>query len=112
MRKAEEFAQAASIVLELADEADELGDAYVTLCIHAGIAATDVICIRRLGKFARGQDHNGAIQLLESADRESAKHLRAPLSMKTIAGYSYLPASSSERTRAERAMSALLEAAR
>lgn len=112
MRKAEQFAQAASILLELSEEAEELADAYITLCVHAGIAATDVICIRRLGRYALGQDHGEAVQLLGSADRESAKHLRSLLSMKTKAGYSYLSPSSSERVRAGRAMSALLESAR
>lgn len=112
MRKAQQFADAASILLEFAEEADELADAYVTLCVHAGIAAADVICIRRLGRYATGQDHGEAIQLLERADGESAKHLRSLLGMKTKAGHSYLSPSSSERLRAGRAMNALLESAR
>ena len=43
LKKAEQFAQAAETVQEFADEGDDIGDAYVTLCVHAGIAAADVI---------------------------------------------------------------------
>jgi hypothetical protein len=112
LRKAQQFGEAASILLEFADEAEELADAYVTLCVHAGIAAADVICIRRLGRYANGQNHSEAVRLLESTDRGSAKHLQTLLGMKTKAGYSYLSPSKAERARAERAMNALLETAR
>lgn len=41
--KANQFADAARTVRELADEAREVGDAFVTLAVHAGIAASDAI---------------------------------------------------------------------
>lgn len=34
MAEAEQFAAAAVVVHELADEAAEIADAYVTLCVH------------------------------------------------------------------------------
>lgn len=112
MAKAEQFAAAAEDVHVLADEAADVADAYVTLCVHAGIAAGDAICASRLGVVARGENHQEAIQLLASADKQAAKHLAALLSMKTLAGYSHMPVNRERALRAGRAMDALLRAAR
>lgn len=38
-RKAVQFLTAAEEIMDLADDATDIGDAYVTLCVHAGIAA-------------------------------------------------------------------------
>lgn len=46
--RAEQFAQAASFVEELRDGEDDLAEALVTLWVHAGIAAADVVCCIRL----------------------------------------------------------------
>lgn len=46
-----------STVRALADEAADVSDAYVTLLVHAGIAAADVICCQRLGEHALGDSH-------------------------------------------------------
>jgi hypothetical protein len=67
MAKAEQFADAAVVLHELADEAADIADAYVTLCVHAGIAAADVICAARLGEHCRGENHDEAVALLEAA---------------------------------------------
>jgi len=40
-------------ISELADEHEDVADAYVTLCVHAGIAASDVICCATLVETAR-----------------------------------------------------------
>jgi hypothetical protein len=48
---------------DLADEDGEIADAYVTLCIHAGIAAADVICCIRIGEHATGEDHAEAVKI-------------------------------------------------
>ncbi|MFJ5958351.1 hypothetical protein ACIQC5_20630 [Paenarthrobacter sp. NPDC092416] len=98
--------------LQLVDEHYEVADAVVTLCVHAGIAASDAICISRLGQYAKGQDHNGAVALLTTADVASGKHLTALLSMKTRAGYGYNPVTADQLKKAVRAMDALLERAR
>jgi len=112
LNKANQFLDAADLVRELADEDSKVADAYVTLCVHAGIAAADVICCARLGVHALGEDHNEAVALLASADNGSAKHLRTLLTMKTKAAYSHTPASAEDCKRAGRAAEMIVEAAR
>jgi hypothetical protein len=111
LAKAHQFAQAAADVLALADEAQDVGDAFVTLAVHAGIAASDVICCARLGEHSRSERHDDAVALLKKADPQAAKALRVLLGMKTFAGYSSAPVSAEDRVRADRAMNALLNAA-
>lgn len=108
LAKANQFADVARNVLLLADEADDVSDAFVTLAVHAGIAAADVICCVRLGYYARGDNHNEAVDLLKDADAASANSLRVLLGMKTTAGYSYAPVNAQDRVRAQRAMDALV----
>jgi hypothetical protein len=111
-RKAVQFLEAAQLVRDLANEDSEVSDAYVTLCVHAGIAASDVICCARLGEHAQGESHAEAVALLATADAASAKHLRTLLAAKTKAGYSHLPANADDLKRTARAATALVEAAR
>lgn len=111
LAKANQFAAVAQDVLDLADEAQDVADAFVTLAVHAGIAASDVICCARLGVYHHGDRHDDAIALLRTADAEAAKALSALLALKTLAGYSYTPVSSAKRIKAERAMEALVVAA-
>lgn len=108
LAKANQFAGVARDVLDLADEAHDVADAFVTLAVHAGIAASDVICCARLGVYHHGDRHDDAVALLGSADRASARHLSVLLQMKTLAGYSYTPVSGEKRVKAERAMDALV----
>ena len=56
---------------ELADDESDLCDSHVTLCVHAGIAAADVICCARLGRHAHGENHDEAIGLIEKVDTPS-----------------------------------------
>src|SRR5438105_12000882 len=85
LRKAEQFLAAANDLLD----ADGSGpaDAYVSLCVNAGIRAGDVICCAVLGKHSVGEDHREAVALLKQADKEAAKHLDVLLGMKTKAAY-------------------------
>lgn len=103
---------AVETIRDIADEDDEVADAFVTLCVHAGIAASDVICCSSLGKHAQGESHEEAASLLASADQEAAKHLRTLLRLKTKAGYGHTPASNDEVKKANRAAEALMEKAR
>jgi hypothetical protein len=112
LAKAEQFFAAADLVQILADEEPDLTDAYITLCVHAGVAAADVLCCARLGEHAKGENHQEAIDLLTRVDRELARHLHSLLTMKTRAAYSSTPSSHTERKRAGRAMSQLVLAAR
>ncbi len=111
LRKATQFLDAAHLAWDFADE-DDIADAYITLCVHAGIAAADVICCARLGEHSQTENHNEAAAHLGKADRDSVKHLRTLLGMKTKAGYSHTPATTAECRRAGRAAEALLETAR
>ncbi|MBD8078483.1 hypothetical protein IF651_05345 [Cellulosimicrobium arenosum] len=108
--KARQFAEVAHQTQILADGVPgEVADAFVTLAVHAGIAASDVICCVRLGEHARGESHSAATALLATADRDVAKHLSTLLQMKTTAGYSAVPASAQDMLRAARAMDARAE---
>ena len=109
-RKADQFADAAAVVAELANAADDVADAYVTLLVHAGIAAADVLCCTRLGEHAVGENHHEAVGLLAKVDRKLAEDLRTLLGMKTKAGYSHQPASRTDRVQAERACNRLIRA--
>lgn len=115
MRKAEQFFEAAETIRELADSEYELGDACVTLCVHAGIAASDVVCCVELKEHAQGDDHNQALALLASVKpggRDLAKSLRSLLGMKTRAGYSHTPVTGEDHKRAFRQAERLVRAAR
>lgn len=110
--KAEQFQLAASMVRELDDGEGDLDDAFVTLCVHVGIAAADVILMRRTGRYSKGASHQDAVEALAKVERDASRSLAALLAMKTKAGYSANPVKSSQSLAAERAMSALLKAAR
>lgn len=112
LRKAIQFIDAATLIADHADEEADIADAVVTLCVHAGIAASDVICCARLGQHAQGDDHSEAVVLLGKVDSGSAKHLRVLLSMKTKAEYRHTSVTASDTKRAVRAAEALTETAR
>jgi hypothetical protein len=112
LSKAEQFADAAQTIFDFADETEDVADAYVTLCVHAGIAAADAICCARLGRYARGENHADAVALLRQVDADAARELNSLLSMKTLAGYSHMSVSAERVRRASRSMDALVTAAR
>ena len=110
LAKARQFLEAAELVETLADE-DDLLDALVTLCVHAGIAAADVICCARLGEHATGQNHTEAVDLLGRVDKTSARDLSKLLGMKTRAGYSSTPISAANARAGLRGATRLVAAA-
>jgi hypothetical protein len=115
LQKACQFRDAARTIREFADDEGEIGDAFVTLCIHAGIAAADTICCEALGHHAQGDDHNQAIAELAKVDpsgQELSGDLRALLQMKPYAEYGPIPVSAAQRKRAWRRAERLVEAAR
>jgi hypothetical protein len=114
LRKAEHLMQAAAALREIDELQEDVGDAVVTLCVHAGVAAADVICCVALGKYAQGEDHNAAVAHLSKVrpnGRELGNSLRTLLGMKTRAGYSHEQIRAAELTRALRAAQGLLNAA-
>ncbi len=115
LRKAEQFIQGAETIHDLAGDEWDVGDAYVTLCIHAGIAAADVICCIALGTHVQGDDHNGAVTHLSKVRPDGqalGDSLRTLLRMKTRASYSHEHVTTSDRKRAARAAGRLMTAAR
>lgn len=111
LAKAIQFFEAADTIAAFAD-AKEAGDALVTLLVHAGVAASDVLCCARLGVHAVGNSHQDAVALLRTIDPPLARDLSTLLAMKTKAGYSAQSMSAQDRTRAERAAGRLVEASR
>jgi hypothetical protein len=115
LRKAEQFMEGAETVRDLAEDEHDVGDAYVTLCIHSGIAAADVVCCIALGEHVQGDDHRGAVSHLSKVrpgGEDLGDALRTLLTMKTRAGYSHEHVSAIDRKRAGRAAERLLSAAR
>ncbi len=115
LRKALQFRDAARTIREFADDEAEVGDAFVTLCIHAGIAAADTLCCEALGHHAQGDDHNQAIAELSRVrpgGEELSGDLRALLQMKPRAEYGPVPVTGEQRKRAWRRAERLVEAAR
>lgn len=112
LHKAEQFLSAAELLRDLAEGHDDIADAFATLCVHAGIAASDVICCAQLGEHAQGENHSETIALLKTADKAAAGHLSALLALKTKSGYSHTPINPGEFKRSGRAAEALVEAAR
>jgi hypothetical protein len=84
LAKAKQFLAAADVIEP--SEADDITDAYVTLCVHGGIAAADVICCARLGRHHQGDNHVEAVGLLNKAGgSDAAKRLNVLLGLKSKA---------------------------
>ncbi|MFN8078353.1 MAG: hypothetical protein U0Q19_02205 [Kineosporiaceae bacterium] len=113
--KAVQFLHVADEIMDLAHDAADIGDAYVTLCVHAGIAAADAITAHRLELYHSGDNHHEATTLLRQIrpdGGELAGHLAALLGLKTKAGYTHRSVSGQERVQAGRRAHALVDAAR
>lgn len=114
LAKAEQFFDAAETIRQFADHESDVGDAYVTLCVHAGIAAADAICCHELQQHAQGQNHNDAVQLIRQV-KPDGKQLGAALARllkyKTRAGYSAIPVNADMRKQSREAATKLLTAA-
>ena len=115
LAKAEQFLEAAEIIRELAADEGDVADAYVTLCVHCGVAAADAICCIALGQHVQGEDHNQAVVHLSKVRPDGAtlgNSLRVLLGMKTRAGYSHEHIDAAGCKRAQRAAERLLKVAR
>lgn len=111
LNKAEQFLRAAELISSSIDDS-QLADAYVTLCVHAGIAASDVICCSRLGEHSVGADHRSAVALLALIDETSSIHLKTLLDMKGHSGYSEHEASPEIRVSAGKSATELVKHAK
>lgn len=85
------------------------------LAVLAGIAASDALCIRHLGYYAKGQDHDHAVDvLLETgtpASRKWSQTLKRLIDLKDEAHYGFYSVSKSKATSALRQGRLLVEAA-
>lgn len=88
-KKAIGFLKAADFIEAEISNDDDLADAYVTLCIHAGIAAADVICCFYRMEYSVDPDHKQAIVLLAQVDRSSSVHLDTLVQLKTKSAYTH-----------------------
>jgi hypothetical protein len=111
LKKAREFRLAAELLEESAAGQDDLADAYVTMCVHAGIAAADVICCRLLNVHHQGESHEQAVTLLARVDRQLSGDLATLLRKKTAAGYGEMALSAADCKQAKRAMERLVDSA-
>lgn len=111
LNKANEFLKAADLIESLVDD-EELSDAYITLCVHAGIAASDILCCAKLGEYSVSTNHKKAVALLATFDQVNSVHLNTLLDMKTHSGYTEFASTPELRKSASTATAALLEAAR
>jgi hypothetical protein len=115
LRKARQFRDAAKTIREFADDEAEVGDAFVTLCVHAGIAAADTICCEALGHHAQGDDHDQAVAELAKVRPDGqalSGDLHVLLQMKPRAEYGPIPVTAKQCKRAWRRAERLVEAAR
>lgn len=108
--KANQFLTAAEMIATSIEDSD-LADAFVTLCVHAGIAASDVICCAKLNEHSIGGNHNSAIALLARVDQGNSVHLKTLLDMKGHAGYSEISVTVQYQKSAKLAAEALVSAA-
>ena len=69
LRKARQFAGAAEVVTGLADDAGDVADAYVTLLVHAGIAAADVLCCPDMAEIIPGRLRVAELSLTQDPER-------------------------------------------
>lgn len=112
-RKAQSFAEAAELLFPSDEsEREDQGDVFVSLAVLSGIAAADVICIARRGKYAPTGAHDEALALLGQVDTVARTALQRLLSLKTKAEYTYRPVSGREITAAQNAMDKLMRIAR
>ena len=110
-----QFLDAALDIRDSASEESDVGDAFVTLCAHAGIAAADAVCCIELREHARGESHQEAVALLRRVrpdGRALGNSLNTLLGLKTRAGYSAIPVNAEMRKRSKLAAERLVTAAR
>lgn len=99
--------------LEAAKDSLESGrqDAAVSLAVHTGINAADVISGARQGIRSSGPDHSMAIKALGASGRdglEAARHLRKLSPLKNLAEYDAAPVSKQQALSALRSAEQVL----
>lgn len=83
----------------------------VGIAVLAGIAAADAICLAATGSRYAGEDHAEAARVLARTDRKLGGELSKLVRLKPGAHYGSTFISTSDRVRALRAATTLVEAA-
>jgi len=116
LKAAESYVQAAELIAGFDDEYDPYRpNSMISNYVLAGIAAADALCCFALGEHSQGDDHRGAVRLVERVTpggRDFGKALSALLTLKTEAGYGARPLTDEKAKRARRNAAKLVEAAR
>lgn len=112
LRKARGFLRAADIIEPYISEDVNLADAYLTLCVHAGIAASDVICCAKRQMHSIDPDHKSAVAFLAEVDEPNSVHLDTLVSVKTQSGYTHIHATPELCENVKAAATVLVNAAR
>lgn len=108
-RIAEKYLEVAELV---ATEDGAALNVSVGVAVLAGIAASDAICCVAIGRRYSGQDHAAAAELLRQVDSKLGGELRVLVELKPRAHYGDTLLSVRDRTRALRAATSLVAAAR
>lgn len=98
LRKARQFLEAADVELS-----GELYDAAASSAVLAGINAKDAICLRRIGRTGKTDNHQAAIGELTKAGpvgKALEATFRRLIGMKTAAQYQAAPISASDARKA------------
>jgi hypothetical protein len=106
---AAKYLQVAELVAT--EEKGEAINVCVGLCVLAGIAAGDAICLMATGERYSGLDHVAAAELLARVHAESGKRLRTLVRLKPVSHYGDTLMSEQERTAGLRAAKALVDEA-
>jgi len=112
LKKANDFLEAANIIEEhIDDESGALRESYVTLCVHAGMAAADVICCNKYQRHSVDGAHDSATDYLKQFDKTNAIHLETLLLIKTNSAYTEHHSSHQHRIDVGAAAKAIVAAA-
>jgi hypothetical protein len=108
-RVAQKYYEAADLV---ASEGGEAINVCVGLCVLAGIAAGDAICVAAIGERYSGLDHGAAAELLSQVDAEAGRQLKKLVNLKPSAHYGDALLSAGDGTAALSAAKKLMMNAR
>lgn len=97
--------------LAATEEGPAANNVVVGICVLAGIAAGDALCLTSTGERYAGQDHAEAATFLSRTDQERGKDLLTLVRLKPLAHYGSGFVSDNDRTRALRAARTLVQAA-
>lgn len=97
--------------LAASEEGSVANNVVVGVCVLAGIAAADTVCLVLTGARYTGTDHGEAAGYLGKLDKSLGAHLQTLVRLKPLAHYGTGFVSDTDRTKALRAAQALVDVA-